>query len=204
MHEIKCPNCGKTFNLDEAGYADILGQVRNEAFDKALDERLVLAEQDKMTAIELAEIKVTSEMEKKAAEKDAEIERLKAEIKSGAELIQATVTGKFMDEAAKKDIEIARLKEELKAADIAKQLALRETLGAVEKERDDLKRDLEAKDAEQRLLRSSLKEKYETQIKDRDDAIERLKDMKTKLSTKMVGETLEQHCEIEGSAYKFV
>lgn len=199
MHEIKCPNCGKTFNLDEAGYADILGQVRNEAFDKALDERLVLAEQDKMTAIELAEIKVTSEMEKKAAEKDAEIERLKAEIKSGAELIQATVTGKFMDEAAKKDIEIARLKEELKAADIAKQLALRETLGAVEKERDDLKRDLEAKDAEQRLLRSSLKEKYETQIKDRDDAIERLKDMKTKLSTKMVGETLEQHCEIEFS-----
>ena len=199
MHEIKCPNCGKTFNLDEAGYADILGQVRNEAFDKALNERLVLAEQDKMTAIELAEIKVTSEMEKKAAEKDAEIERLKAEIKSGAELIQATVTGKFMDEAAKKDIEIARLKEELKAADIAKQLALRETLGAVEKERDDLKRDLEAKDAEQRLLRSSLKEKYETQIKDRDDAIERLKDMKTKLSTKMVGETLEQHCEIEFS-----
>ena len=199
MHEIKCPNCGKTFNLDEAGYADILGQVRNEAFDKALHERLVLAEQDKMTAIELAEIKVTSEMEKIAAEKDAEIERLKAEIKSGAELIQATVTGKFMDEAAKKDIEIARLKEELKAADIAKQLALRETLGAVEKERDDLKRDLEAKDAEQRLLRSSLKEKYETQIKDRDDAIERLKDMKTKLSTKMVGETLEQHCEIEFS-----
>jgi len=197
MHEIKCPNCGKAFNLDEAGYADILNQVRNEAFDKALNERLVLAEQDKKTAIELAETKIASEMEKIAAKKDAEIERLKVELKSSAELIHATVTGKLQDAAAKKDAEIARLKEELKAADIAKQLALREALGTVEKERDDLKRDLEAKDAEQRLLQTSLKEKYETQIKDRDDTIERLKDMKAKLSTKMVGETLEQHCEIE-------
>jgi hypothetical protein len=197
MHEIKCPNCGKTFNLDEAGYADILNQVRNEAFDKALNERLVLAEQDKKTAIELAETKIASEMEKIAAKKDAEIERLKVEIKTSAELIQATVTGELKDAAAKKDAEIARLTEELKSADIAKQLALKEALGTVEKERDDLKRDLEAKDAEQRLLQSSLKEKYETQIKDRDDAIERLKDMKAKLSTKMVGETLEQHCEIE-------
>ncbi|MEA4948242.1 MAG: DUF2130 domain-containing protein, partial [Petrimonas sp.] len=101
--------------------------------------------------------------------------------------------------ATKKDVEIARLKEELKSADIAKQLALKEALGTVEKERDDLKRDLEAKETEKKLLASSLKEKYETQIKDRDDAIERLKDMKTKLSTKMVGETLEQHCEIEFS-----
>ena len=197
MHEIKCPNCGKTFNLDEAGYADILNQVHNEAFDKALNERLVLAEQDKKAAIELAETKITSEMEKIAAKKDVEIELLKAELKSSAELIQATVTGELKDEASKKDAEIARLKEELKSADIAKQLALKEALGTVEKERDDLKRDLEAKDAEQRLLQSSLMEKYETQIKDRDDAIERLKDMKAKLSTKMVGETLEQHCEIE-------
>ena len=197
MREINCPNCGKTFNLDEAGYADILNQVRNEAFDKALHERLALAEQDKKIAIELAESRIIGKMEKEATKKDVEIERLKAELKSSAELVQATVTGKLKDEAAKKDAEIARLKEELKAADIAKQLALKEALGTVEKERDDLKRDLEAKDAEQKLLESSLKEKYETQLKDRDDAIERLKDMKAKLSTKMVGETLEQHCEIE-------
>lgn len=164
MHEIKCPHCGKTFNIDEAGYADILNQVRDEAFDKALHERLTLAEQDKKNAVELAETKVASQMDK---------------------------------EVAKKNSEIARLKEELKSADVAKKLALREALGCVEKERDDLKRNLEAKDAEQKLLASSLKEKYETQIKDRDDAIERLKDMKARLSTKMVGETLEQHCEIE-------
>ena len=197
MHEIKCPHCGKTFNIDEAGYADILNQVRDEAFDKALHERLELAEQEKLTAVELAETKLASELEKKAAKKDAEIERLKAELESNAELVQARVSGELMADAAKKDSEIARLKEELKSADVAKKLALREALGNVEKERDDLRRDLEAKDAEQKLLASSLKEKYETQIRDRDDAIERLKDVKARLSTKMVGETLEQHCEIE-------
>jgi hypothetical protein len=197
MHEIKCPHCGKTFNIDEAGYADILSQVRDEAFDKALHERLTLAEHDKKTAVELAETKVASQMEKEAAKKDSEIARLKEELKSSTELVQARVTGELREEAAKKDSEIARLKEELKSADVAKKLALREALGGVEKERDDLRRDLEAKDAERKLSESSLKDKYETQIKDRDDAIERLKEMKAKLSTKMVGETLEQHCEIE-------
>ena len=173
MHEIKCPNCGKTFNLDEAGYADILNQVRNEAFDKALNERLALAEQDKRTAIELAEAKIANEMEKITSMKNMEIERLQAELKSSSELVKATVTGELKDEVSKKDAEIARLHEELKSADISKQLALKEALNAIEKERDDLKRDIEAKEAEKRLLETSLKEKYETQIKDRDDQIER-------------------------------
>lgn len=197
MHEIQCPNCGKTFNIDEAGYADILNQVRDEAFEKALHERLVLAERDKKTAVELAETKVAGEMEKASAKKDAEIERLKAELKSSAELVQARVSGELKDEAAKKDAEIARLREELKSAAVAKQLALREALSGLEKERDNLKRDLEVGEAEHKLTESSLKEKYETQIKDRDDTIERLKDMKARLSTKMLGESLEQHCEYE-------
>ena len=197
MREIRCPNCGKTINLDETDYADILNQVRNEAFHRELHERLALAEQDKKAAVELAESKILGEMEKRAAKKDAEIERLKAELKGSAELVHATVTGELKDEIGKKDTELARLREELKTAGVESQLALREAVGAVEKERDDLRRDLEAKDTERKLLESSLKERYETQIKDRDDAIERLKDMKAKLSTKMVGETLEQHCEIE-------
>jgi hypothetical protein len=164
MQEIKCPNCGKKFSIDEAGYANILNQVRDEAFNKAIHERLELAENDKKNAIELAESKIASKMEKEAAKKDHEIERLKVE---------------------------------LKAADVAKKLAITEALDIVEKERDDLKHDLEVKKVEQKLLESSLKEKYQTQIDDRDKTIDRLKDMKAKLSTKMVGETLEQHCEIE-------
>lgn len=197
LHEIKCPHCGRTFNIDEAGYAEILNQVRDEAFDKALHERLQLAEQEKQAAVELAVTKAASEMEKRSAKKDSEIERLKAELKTSSELIVAKVSGELKEEVAKRDTEIARLKEELRSADLAKQLALKEALGVVEKERDDLKRDLESKESQTTLLEASLKEKYETQIKDRDDTIERLKDMKAKLSTKMVGETLEQHCEIE-------
>ncbi|MBN8868807.1 MAG: DUF2130 domain-containing protein [Solirubrobacterales bacterium] len=164
MHEIKCPHCGKAFKIDEAGYADILKQVRDEAFEKAIHERLELAEQEKKTAIELA---------------------------------QAKATGELKDEAARKDAEIGRLRAELEKSDVAGKLALKEALGEVEKERDDLKRTLDSKDTEQKLLEKSLTEKYEIQIRDRDDTIERLKDMKAKLSTKMVGESLEQHCEIE-------
>lgn len=197
MNEIKCPNCGKSFNIDDIGYAEILNQVRNESFEKALQERSRLAEQEKRSAIELAETKAARVMEKQVADKNVEIELLKAELKSSAELIQSTIMSELKEEGLNKDIEIARLKETLKAADVSKQLALKEALSVVEKERDDLKRNLESKEAEQKLLESSLKEKYEIQIKDRDDAIERLKDMKAKLSTKMVGETLEQHCEIE-------
>lgn len=110
MHEIICPHCGKAFKIDEAGYADILKQVRNREFDEALHERLELAEQEKKTAIELAEAKVTGELEKDAAKKDAEIDRLKADLKS---------------------------------ADVARQLALREALGSIEKERDALANELE-------------------------------------------------------------
>lgn len=197
MREIKCPHCAKTFNMDEAGYADILKQVRNEEFNEAIHERLALAEREMQTAIELAETKVASEMEKVAAKKEAEIERLKEELKSTAELIQAKVTGEMNGRAVEKDAEIAKLKAALDTATVTSQLALMEALSAIERERDDLRRDVEAKDSERKLLESSLKEKYETQIKDREDTIERLKDMKARLSTKMVGETLEQHCEVE-------
>jgi hypothetical protein len=197
MHEIKCPHCGENFKVDESGYAEILRQVRDDAFDKALSERLELADREKKAAVELAESKISQELLGAASAKDVEIERLKAELKSSSELVKAQVSADLNDVAVKKDAEIERLKADLANADIAKRLELNEALGAVQKERDDLQRDLQTKDVEQKLLETSLKEKYETQISDRDEMIERLKDMKAKLSTKMVGETLEQHCEIE-------
>lgn len=164
MHEIICPHCGKAFKIDEAGYADILKQVRDADFEKQLHERLELAERDKRSAVELAATKAVNESQKAAATKDAEILGLKAE---------------------------------LGAIEIAKKLAITEAVNVVEKERDQLKSSLEQSQLEKQLAEKSLKDKYETQIKDRDDTIERLKDMKARLSTKMVGETLEQHCEIE-------
>ena len=164
MHEIKCPHCGEAFTVDESGYAELLKQVRDEAFEKSLSEALNRAESEKQTAIELAEVKLRQQLSAAANAKDAEIQRLEAGLAS---------------------------------AELAKQLELKNALTALEKERDDLKRNLDAKEDQQKLLESSLKEKYETQIKDREDQIDRLKDMKAKLSTKMVGETLEQHCEVE-------
>ncbi len=164
MHEIICPQCGKAFKIDEAGYADILKQVRDADFEKQLHERLELAEQEKRNAVELATTKIASESQKAAATKDAEIQGLKAQ---------------------------------LDAIEIAEKLAITEALSVVEKERDQLKSSLEQAKLEKQLAENSLKDKYETQIKDRDDMIERLKDMKARLSTKMVGETLEQHCETE-------
>ncbi len=76
MHELSCPHCGQTFEIDEAGYADILRQVRDEAFDKALHERLELAEQDKNAAIALARSELAAQLSQEAAKKDAEIARL--------------------------------------------------------------------------------------------------------------------------------
>ena len=164
MNEIKCPHCGKAFKVDEAGYADILKQVRDSEFEQQLHERLELAEKDKLNAVELAKNKVGNEMQKAAAAKDAEIQDLKAKLGTN---------------------------------EVAQKLAIIEAVSTVEKERDELKNGLRQAELEKQLSEKSLKGKYETQIKDRDDAIERLRDMKARLSTKMVGETLEQHCETE-------
>ncbi len=164
MNEIICPHCRKAFKIDEAGYADILKQVRNSEFEQQLHERLELAEQDKRNAVELAQARVTNELQKAAASKDAEIQRLKATLDNIA---------------------------------LTQKLAINEAVGAVEKQRDELKSGLARAELEKQLAEKSMKDKYETQIKDRDDAIERLRDMKARLSTKMVGETLEQHCETE-------
>ncbi|MGK8642735.1 hypothetical protein ACRS7F_25815 [Brucella anthropi] len=84
MHEIICPHCNKAFKIDEAGYADILKQVRDSDFDKQLHERLELAEQNKRNAVELAQAKVSSELQKAAAARDTEIQKLKARLESRA------------------------------------------------------------------------------------------------------------------------
>lgn len=200
MHEIICPHCGKAFTIDEAGYADIAKQIRDTEFEKALHVQLELAEKEKKTAIELAETNAVSGLTAEAAKRDAEIERLKSELKSTDVAqrlaVQEAVTAIEKD-AAKKESEIDLLKAELKSSELAKQLAINEALGALERERDDLARNLEAKETEQKLLESTLKEQHSTEVKLLNETITSYKDFKARLSTKMVGETLEQHCEVE-------
>lgn len=233
MHEIICPHCGKAFKIDEAGYADIVKQIRDGEFEQQLHERLELAEQDKRNAVELAQAKVASEMQKAAVAKDSEIQELKAKLDAGevarklavtealsavekerdslaneleqakhekqttSQLAEARLLNELQNAAATKDAEIQGLKSKLDAIEVAQKLATIEAVSVIEKERDELKSGLERAELEKQLAEKSLKDKYETQIKDRDDAIERLRDMKARLSTKMVGETLEQHCETE-------
>lgn len=164
MQQLVCPSCGKAFNTDEAGYAEILKQVRNSEFDSDISERLKIAESEKRNAVELAEVKIKSELDKVSAAKDSEIQNLKAKIEI-VEAEQKSVTA--------------------------------EALSQVEKDRDKFKFDLEIAKKEKELSEQSLRSQFEIQLKDRDDAIERLREMKLQLSTKMVGETLEQHCETE-------
>ena len=197
MHEIICPHCSKAFKIDETGYADILKQVRDSEFDQQLHDRLALAEKEKNSAIELAKAKLANELQQSSSAKDAAIQELKARLQAAEALAKAELTNQLQKTAAAKEAEIQSLKAQLDAKETAQKLAINEALSAVEKERDALKGDLGRAALEKQLAANALKEKYETQIKDRDDAIERLRDMKARLSTKMVGETLEQHCETE-------
>ena len=204
MNDIICPHCNKAFKIDETGYADIVKQVRDSEFDQKLHDRLALAEKEKLTAVELATAKAASALQKAAAEKDSEIQALQSQLKSGDDskaLAVSQAVSKLERERDALANQLAQAKREMQAASelsaAEQRLALNEAISKVEKERDGLKSGLERAAMEKQVAEAALRDKYETQIKDRDDAIERLRDMKAKLSTKMVGETLEQHCETE-------
>lgn len=197
MHEIICPHCHKTFSLDEAGYADILKQVRDADFDKQIHERLALAEKEKQNALALTRAESLAEAQRAAAAKDAEIAKLREQIASINKLESINLQNALQRLQAEKDREIQSLNAKLEASQTHQQLAVSEAVRNIEKERDTLKNSLERVELEKHLAEKSITERFEMQIKDRDAAIERLRDMKAKLSTKMVGETLEQHCEIE-------
>jgi hypothetical protein len=204
MNEIICPHCSRTFTIDEAGYADILKQVHDREFEEALHERLTLAEKAKQVEIELAEAKVAKDLEAQSVKKDAEIQKLNAKVDASdvaqrlavAEALSAVekisdALANELEQEKKDKASTAEITEAKLASELQKLAAEKNT------EIQGLEAKLETGEAKQKLAEASLKDKYETQIKDRDDAIERLRDMKAQLSTKMVGETLEQHCEIE-------
>ncbi len=186
MATITCPKCKEFFKVDEAGYADILKQVRDSVFEKELHERIELLERDKQSAIKLAQAESKSIFQADLTKRETEIAELKADKDALVARLQA-----------EQEAEIAKLEARLDAANTEQRLAVTEAVNKVEKERDELTIKLTAEKAEKQRVESTLKDKYETQIKDREDTIERLKDMKAKLSVKLVGENLEQHCQNE-------
>lgn len=204
MNEIICPHCHKAFKVDEAGYADILKQVRDHQFEEELHNRLALAEKDKQSAIQIAEAKVREALQEQLAQKETALIQLKSE--KEAELAQklAQKETEVAQLKAEKTNELTQLKAQLDNAEVAKKLAITEAVQKIEKERDNLLNEVKTKELEKQNLESTLVQEYtaklqskEEIIKYKEEEIARVKDMKAKLSTKMIGETLEQHCETE-------
>ena len=222
MHDIICPHCSKAFKVDEAGYADILKQVRDREFEQQLTKRLALAEQDKRNAIELAMAKKQQELQEleaqlrnrdiqqqlavkqavTASEKQrdllaTELQQLRETSATAAQVAESRFAKEIQTLTLQKEAELRDVKAKLDASGMQTKLAVTEALTGLEKERDQLRSELNQSELKHQLATQSMKERYEIQIHDRDQAIERLRDMKARLSTKMVGETLEQHCETE-------
>ena len=208
MHEIKCPSCGKTFKVDETSYAAILAQVHTQEFEEEIHEKLDQLKQQYETNLKLQEEKLKNERQQELSKKESEISALKTnlenrniEAKTEKEASLAQLEAKKNEEISALKLslskEISELKSQLENSKTTNELAISRAIIPIEKERDELKNSLKTKDAEAKLKEQSMREKYEGAIQLKDEEIERLKDMKMKLSTKMVGETLEQHCEIE-------
>jgi hypothetical protein len=193
MNEIICPNCKKAFKVDEAGFAAILKQVRDHQFEKEINNRLALAERDKESAVKLAEANIRNSLQEQLANKENELVLFKAQ----SELAEK-------EKLNTKEVEITQLKAKITNVEAEIKLAVNEAVKKVEKERDNLANDLKTKDLERQNIENNLKQQFTTELQNKDaiinykdEEIARVKDMKLKLSTKMLGETLEQHCETE-------
>ncbi len=215
MNEIKCPHCGEMFTIDEAGFAAILKQVRDAEFDKEVRRHEQLLASEKQKAVQLAVAEALAKAQGDAAQKEARIAELEARLQAEQRerehqmrLAHAERERALADAAATKDARIAELEQRVEAQGRAfeaeKKLAVEQTRSALERERDALAAQVALKDAEKSQATSALKEQLAIELKAKDDIIaykdgeiERYKDMKARLSTKMVGESLEQHCETE-------
>ena len=171
MKDIICPSCSKAFKIDETGYSDILNQVRNSEFEQEIEKRLKVADAEKKSVLELAE---------------------------------ANLRNSFQKALYERELKIGDLNQAIKTSETQNEHEISKAIKDIEKERDHLKNEISLKDKEMQLKASSIQIDYTNKlqskdqlIKIKDDEIDRLKDFKQKLSTKMVGETLEQHCEVE-------
>ncbi len=169
MNKLICPKCNEPFEIDKAGYADIVQQVRDQKFEEEITQRLALADKEKKSEIELA---------------------------------KAQLDKTYSEELRKKDQELLKLQNKIDASSTEQELAIAKALKQVEQERDRLQNQLQLKDSETKLTVKSVEDDYrlkleakDTTIQMREEEIQRLKDFKQKLSTKMLGESLEQHCE---------
>ncbi len=200
MQEIKCPKCGEIFQVEESSYAAIVKQVRDKEFSKEIKNRETQFENEKQNAIQLAKLEVEKEFTEKLNQKESEIVGLKSEISAE----QAAKKVEISETIAQKDKEITELKNKLDSSDKDKELEINKVTSKMQLQLSEKDNCIEKLNSEKaltekncQLREQSLKDQYEEKLRFKDEEIARYKDFKAKLSTKMVGESLEQHCEIE-------
>jgi len=204
MHEIKCPHCHTAFTVNEASYADILNQVRTQEFQTEIHERLQQAQMQFQSDMQLAQVQAQNQFDKILADKNHEIAALSNQINAyekDSKLAAAEIEGRLKAQIAEQDKLIAELKAQAKSLETAKNMEkeLEITKAVAEKERElgNLNTQLMLQSKENQLEKQSLREKYEVELKQKDETIAFYKDFKARQSTKMIGESLEQHCETE-------
>lgn len=197
MNEIKCPNCGTIFKIDETEYDSIVKQIRDKEFEREISLREQEHTKDKENAIKLAEAHLREELTKQVTERDLEITNLKNELKTKEEQTQSKLEQEYKDELNKKDLEISELKNKIKLQESKNELEIQKAITEKDKRISDLSSELVVKSKEFELKQNSIKDSYESKLKDKDEQIAYYRDFKAKQSTKMIGESLEQHCSIE-------
>lgn len=182
MAEIKCPNCGEVFQVDESGYDQILKQVRDKEFEKELAAREKLSVTQAVSEKDRELAQTVNKKNQELADKELEIQKLKSELEGKDAAVKLSV----IQAVSEKDKELAQTISEKDKELAGKELEL-----------TNLKNQLESRDNENKLRSQTLKEQYEEKLKLKDEQIEYYRDFKARQSTKMVGESLEQHCDIE-------
>ena len=194
MHnEIKCPHCNTAFKIDETGYVNILQQVRDAEFEQQVKDRLLMAERENQTALELSKSESAQEKQLAISEKENKIQELQGLLDAA----NATNKLALMKTNQLKEQELQELKSQIRELEGAKKLEVALAVSESDKKLQAALSEVEKKELEKIAAEKSLKERYETQLADRDAEIQRIQDFRAKLSTKMLGETLEQHCELE-------
>jgi len=204
MKDIKCPSCGKTFRIDPSSFEEILLQIKDEEFNKQIKERLILAEEDNKKALEILKRELKIQLIEQNRIKDSEIQTLESKLDI-AEAKKTTALNELRNQATNKinslNNELIKLKDEIKNQSLISELSLKnkvnEAVANLEKENSSLTNSIEKIRLENSINEKLIEEKFKSKISERDLTIQELREMKSRLSTKMVGETLEIHCETQ-------
>lgn len=200
MNEVKCPNCGTVFQIDDSTYESIVKQIRDKEFDAEITKQENVWKNEKDQAVKLAEEKTSGQYKDLLHKKEQEVQSLenKLQMRDAREKanLQEAVSKKE-SELQKKDLEIIRLKGELEGKKTEKELAVREAVSEKEKTIFELQTKMDAERRSHEIAEENLKSAYDEKLKDKDEQIAYYKDFKARQSTKMIGESLEQHCHDE-------